>query len=60
MLILTRRIGETILVGDNITIKVLAMNGGQTKIGIEAPRAIPVLRSELAGQPKPGPNPPVA
>ncbi len=54
MLILTRRIGETILVGDNITIKVLAMNGGQTKIGIEAPRAIPVLRSELAGQPKPG------
>ena len=47
MLILTRRIGETLMIGDDVTITVLNMNGNQIKIGIEAPRYVPVHREEI-------------
>jgi len=47
MLILTRKTGETITVGDNIQIQVLSVKGGQVRIGIDAPREILVNREEV-------------
>lgn len=47
MLVLTRRKGEKILLGDDIQITVISQNNGQIKIGIEAPRDLLVLRAEL-------------
>jgi carbon storage regulator len=47
MLILTRRVGETIMVGDEVTITVLGVNGNQIRIGIHAPREIAVHRKEV-------------
>ncbi len=48
MLILTRRPMETLVIGDDITITVLAVHGSQVKLGIEAPRHVGVWRQELA------------
>jgi carbon storage regulator len=47
MLILTRRIGETIMVGDDVSITVLDINGKQVRIGIDAPAEIKVHRKEI-------------
>lgn len=47
MLILTRRIEETICIGDNITVTVLSVVGGQVKLGICAPKEIGVHRQEI-------------
>lgn len=47
MLILSRRIGESIIIADNITVTVLATKGGQSKIGIDAPKNISVHREEI-------------
>lgn len=47
MLILTRRSGESINIGDDIVIRVLAVNGGQIRIGVEAPKEVPVHREEI-------------
>lgn len=47
MLILTRRLGETIMVGDEITVTVLGIKGNQVKIGIGAPRDVEVHREEI-------------
>lgn len=47
MLILTRRISETIMVGDEIAITVLGMKGGQVKIGIDAPKDTSIHRKEI-------------
>ncbi len=47
MLILTRKIGEVIMIGEDIMVKVLGVRSGQVKIGIEAPRALPVHRHEI-------------
>jgi carbon storage regulator len=47
MLILTRKLGERIAVGDNITITFLEIKGKQVKVGIEAPRNISVHRQEI-------------
>jgi carbon storage regulator len=47
MLILTRYAGETIVIGDDITVTVLGLNGNQVRIGIDAPRDVLVMREEL-------------
>lgn len=47
MLILTRRIGETITIGDNVKITVLNARGDQIRIGVMAPRAVPMHREEI-------------
>lgn len=47
MLILTRKSGETITIGDNIQIRVLGIKGGQVRIGIDAPREVSVNREEV-------------
>ena len=46
MLILTRKKGESIAIGDNIQIQVLNVKGGQVRVGIEAPREVRVNREE--------------
>ena len=47
MLILTRKVGEAIMIGEDIVVKVLGVRSGQVKIGIEAPRELPVHRQEI-------------
>lgn len=47
MLILTRRVGETLIVGEDITITVLSVRGNQVRIGINAPKNVPVHREEV-------------
>jgi carbon storage regulator len=47
MLVLTRRIDESLTIGDSITVTVLAIEGDKVKIGIAAPREIPILRQEI-------------
>lgn len=47
MLILTRRIGESIVIGDNVTITVLGVKGNQVRVGVDAPRDVSVHREEI-------------
>ena len=47
MLILTRRVGETLMVGDNITVTVLGVKGNQVRIGVNAPKDVAVHREEI-------------
>ena len=47
MLILTRRVGETLMVGDDVTVTVLGVKGNQVRIGVNAPRDIAVHREEI-------------
>jgi carbon storage regulator len=47
MLVMQRREGESILIGDNVEIRILAINGSRVKVGIEAPRSVPVLAREV-------------
>jgi len=47
MLVLTRKIDQSIMIGDNVKITIVDVRGEQVKIGIEAPRSIPVHREEI-------------
>jgi carbon storage regulator len=47
MLILTRRVGETLMIGDDIEVTVLGVQGNQVRIGINAPKDVPVHREEV-------------
>lgn len=47
MLILTRRTGETVMIGHDVTMTVLGVKGNQVRIGINAPKSVPVHRQEI-------------
>ena len=47
MLILTRRVGERLMIGDDITVVILGVKGNQVRIGIDAPKSTPIFREEV-------------
>jgi len=47
MLILTRRVGETVMIGNEVTVTVLGVKGNQVRIGVNAPKDVPVHREEI-------------
>lgn len=47
MLILTRRVGESLMIGDDVKVEVLGSHGNQVRIGIDAPKEVPVHREEI-------------
>lgn len=47
MLILTRRVGETLMIGDSVTVTVLGVKGNQVRIGVSAPKDVAVHREEI-------------
>jgi carbon storage regulator len=50
MLILTRRLGETLMVGDDVVVTILGVKGNQVRVGIKAPNNVPVHREEIYHQ----------
>jgi carbon storage regulator len=47
VLILTRRVGETVMIGDSITVTVLRVKGNQVRLGVNAPKSVSVQREEI-------------
>lgn len=47
MLVLSRKVNEEVVVGSDVTVRVLSLNGGVVKLGIEAPQSVPVHRREV-------------
>jgi carbon storage regulator len=60
MLVLSRKLGEKICINNNITITVIDIDRGKIRLGIEAPRDVPVFRQELLVPPAPAPTPAAA
>ena len=56
MLILTRRVGEAVHIGNNITLRVLGIKGGQVRIGFDVPKEVNIIRTELLNKPKKEPT----
>lgn len=57
MLVLTRRVGETIVIGGTIRVTVLALKGGQARIGVSAPPEVAIDREEIDERKKSGQDP---
>ena len=47
MLILTRRVGETVMIGEDVTVTVLRVKGNQVRLGVNAPKSVSVQREEI-------------
>lgn len=47
MLVLTRRVGETLIIGDNIKLTIVGVKSGQVRVGIDAPKEVQIQREEL-------------
>ena len=60
MLILTRRIGESLMIGDDVTVTVLGVKGNQVRVGVNAPREVAVHRQEIYERLQAGQAPPLA
>jgi carbon storage regulator len=60
MLVLSRKLGEKIYINDNICITVVDIDRGKIRLGIEAPRDVPIFRQELLAQPQVAPATPPA
>lgn len=56
MLILTRRLGETVVIGEDVTVTILGIKGNQVRVGINAPKNVAVHREEVADKIKANPN----
>ena len=52
MLILTRRIGEAVMIGDEVTVTVLRVKGNQVRLGVNAPKSVSVQREEIFRKPR--------
>lgn len=52
MLVLSRKLNESVKIADNIEVKIVKVQGNNVRLGITAPAAVKVVRSELTGQPK--------
>lgn len=57
MLVLTRKVGQRIRIGDSIILSVVRIKGAGVRIGIEAPRGVPVVREEIGSDPPRSPRP---
>lgn len=57
MLVLSRKIGEKILIGDQIAVTVVRVSQGTVRIGVEAPNDMAIVREEIRGEPKPAASP---
>ena len=53
MLILTRRVGESVMIGDDVSITVLRVKGNQVRLGVSAPRTVSVQREEISERVRP-------
>lgn len=53
MLVLTRKVSQRILVGENVTVTVLRIDGNSVRIGIDAPSTVAILREEIHGRERP-------
>lgn len=58
MLVLSRKVNERILIGENVVVTIVRVHGNVVRLGIEAPAAVRVLRSELVDRPAPSSSPP--
>jgi carbon storage regulator len=47
MLILTRTVGEIVMIGDNVTVAIVGVKGGQVRVGISAPKSVTIHRKEI-------------
>ena len=47
MLILTRRVGESLIIGDDVVVNILGVKGNKVRIGVDAPKEVPVHREEI-------------